>query len=317
MVQFLVLALWLLAAAGAMRDQWESYDNLVIMLVQATKASNAHGSKGATASSAEDASTDMASGFELCETLYEHAVAAAPRTFCAHLAGLLCLSPAAWALPQAKERCVFQRIRQRFMWKANPASPLPNDYDFSDYLLECIRTFLAHTMHIPISIWVKSIFVMMGVFFAMGLNEERRIFWQALVGWLMYAQGALMCATQLGGSEPSCKLACRSHLLCSRASVLASHARTQVRTLRLGSSAADTGAIHRRREGGAGQVPKGANALVGAAWLAAAAAAVDATVAERLLRPQVHQHRAWRLRDAALVSPPSLTALVSAPPPPL
>ena len=79
MVQFLVLALWLLAAAGAMRDQWESYDNLVIMLVQATKASNAHGSKGATAASAEDTSTDMASGFELCETLYEHAVAAAPR----------------------------------------------------------------------------------------------------------------------------------------------------------------------------------------------------------------------------------------------
>ena len=49
-------------------------------------------------------------------------------------------------------------------------------------------------MHIPISMWFKSIFVMIGVFGVVGLNEERRVMWQAVTGWLMYAQGALMCA---------------------------------------------------------------------------------------------------------------------------
>lgn len=123
MVQFLVHALWLLVAAKAMRDQWESYDHLVIMLVQAVEASNHHGSHSRDAKTSADASRSssqgverspgdrtrgrsvsiqqqMTTGYELCESLYEHALAEAPRTTLDRVVGKLCLSRAAWALPQ-------------------------------------------------------------------------------------------------------------------------------------------------------------------------------------------------------------------------
>ena len=65
-------------------------------------------------------------GFTLCETLYEHAVEVAPVGFWAQICGLIKLDPTVWMLPQAKDRCVFQRIRQRFMWYAGRSDPSRN-----------------------------------------------------------------------------------------------------------------------------------------------------------------------------------------------
>ena len=191
MIFFLVDALWLLVAANKMRKQWDEYEQLIRALVQAVESG--HQSEKDAALGDDD--TLKTTGFTLCETMYQHAVDMAPKGLWSQLFGLVTLNPTVWILPQAKERCIFQRIRQRFMWyagRADPSNPIPADFQFSDYLLTCIREFLAHSVHVGISTWVRSIAVMLVIFMFAAAFPKNVIFVQTICGFLMLAQGALV-----------------------------------------------------------------------------------------------------------------------------
>ena len=203
MVLFLVGALWLLVAANHMRKQWEDYEQLIRSLVQAVEAGQQSGQQTKKDDDAGDNPTlDLGedgqiktTGFTLCETLYEHALKVAPVGFWAQICGLIKLDPAVWMLPQAKDRCVFQRIRQRFMWyagRSDPSNPLPADFQFADYLLVGMRDFLAHSMEVGIATWVRSIGVMLLIFSTAAAFPKYAIFAQTVAGFAMLAQGALM-----------------------------------------------------------------------------------------------------------------------------
>jgi len=175
MILFLVCALWILVAASNLEAQWDEYEKVIFKHVQATLL----------------AGEEPDGGFDLCETMR---VAAAKRSPPWKKVALMTGSATAWAHEDAKARCVFQRLRERFLhyMRTVEKTAMTTDFEFSDYLLECIKETLAHSMHLGVTTWLRSITVMTIIFSVAAFAPNYAVGCMVASGWFMWVQSSLV-----------------------------------------------------------------------------------------------------------------------------
>ena len=113
-----------------------------------------------------------------------------PALIPAGLATSLCavnpFSLASWELETARARATFQRMRHRFITcplePGEPSSVLPADFEFSNYLLECINLHFEHVMHLGAATWLKIAAVMVAIY-------EVSAFFGGAAEWMLIGAG--------------------------------------------------------------------------------------------------------------------------------
>ena len=106
-----------------------------------------------------------------------------------------CDSRHGWELHVARQRAIFQRLRQRFILVPTDQGqpPLTQDFELSEYLLECTKLQLRAALRLGSKAWLRvglALVLVCELTLALGPDVSQALL--VLAGWLAYAQACLV-----------------------------------------------------------------------------------------------------------------------------
>jgi len=211
LVMFLFLALWLLLSAAETAEMWRMYREFIRNF---EKVETVTEKKKAWLLSVNQDKSYVDFGRNACEvelqrTLKsveleeEKAAKGCPSCF-GPVAKLLAkhyhksnpFKMTMWDVVAARERARFQRMRHAFLLR--PLDPKkehelpPQDFEFATYLLEAIKAFFEHVMHLGVSAWIQVAFVMFIIFEVAAFFGHVGFYILFICGWLLWVVGNMV-----------------------------------------------------------------------------------------------------------------------------